>query len=287
MGFLDKLKETVADLGIDIPISDQQNMQIAQNYSQPLAQQTPPQQTSNKDLYNPQLEKLIDLALADGELTEKEKQVLFKKAETMGVDLDEFEMVLDARLYQHNKASNSQPTSASGSIAAPNSSKFGDVKKCPACGAMIQSFTTKCTECGYEFRNIGVNQGIERLFEMLNEVEAQSKEDATSLIGGMAQFYGKSFASAFGGDKTTRRKKSIIQNFPIPTTKEDILDFLSLAVPNAKVSFWSTDDSAKEMAPVWKAKCEQIIMKAKFCMKDDKETLAEVAAYAKQLKIKF
>lgn len=47
-------------------------------------------------MYNEQLEKLIDYALADGELTEKEKQVLFKKAESMGVDLDEFEMVLDA-----------------------------------------------------------------------------------------------------------------------------------------------------------------------------------------------
>ena len=46
-------------------------------------------------MYNEQLEKLIDYALADGELTEKEKQVLFKKAESMGVDLDEFEMVLD------------------------------------------------------------------------------------------------------------------------------------------------------------------------------------------------
>ena len=31
-------------------------------------------------MYNEQLEKLIDYALADGELTEKEKQVLFKKA---------------------------------------------------------------------------------------------------------------------------------------------------------------------------------------------------------------
>ena len=49
---------------------------------------------------NEQLENLIDAALADGELTEKEKPILFKKAQAMGVDLDEFEMVLDARLYK-------------------------------------------------------------------------------------------------------------------------------------------------------------------------------------------
>lgn len=31
-------------------------------------------------MYNEQIEKLIELALADGELTQKEKDVLFRKA---------------------------------------------------------------------------------------------------------------------------------------------------------------------------------------------------------------
>ena len=51
-------------------------------------------------MYNEQLEKLIEMALMDGELTEKEKQILFKKAESFGVDLDEFEMVLEAKLFE-------------------------------------------------------------------------------------------------------------------------------------------------------------------------------------------
>ena len=53
-------------------------------------------------MYNEKLEELIDAALADGVLTEKEKQVLFKKAQEMGIDLDEFEMVLDSRLVKIN-----------------------------------------------------------------------------------------------------------------------------------------------------------------------------------------
>lgn len=53
--------------------------------------------------YDEQLEKLIDLALADGELTEKERNILFKRAEALGVDLDEFEMVLDNRLNEIQK----------------------------------------------------------------------------------------------------------------------------------------------------------------------------------------
>ena len=50
-------------------------------------------------LYDSQLEKLIDLALMDGVLTDKERQILIKKATQLGIDPDEFEMVLDARLY--------------------------------------------------------------------------------------------------------------------------------------------------------------------------------------------
>ena len=38
-------------------------------------------------MYNEQLEKLVEMALMDGELTEKEKQVLFKKAEGMVLTL--------------------------------------------------------------------------------------------------------------------------------------------------------------------------------------------------------
>ena len=55
-------------------------------------------------MYNEQIENLIQLALADGELTEKGKQILFKKAEAVGIDLDEFEMVLDAKLFEKQQS---------------------------------------------------------------------------------------------------------------------------------------------------------------------------------------
>jgi hypothetical protein len=77
-------------------------------------------------MYNEELEKLIEMALMDGELTEKEKQILFKKAEKFGVDLDQFEMVLDAKLYEKTKSVNQEKQETS----APKSDKFGDVKKC-------------------------------------------------------------------------------------------------------------------------------------------------------------
>ena len=45
-------------------------------------------------MYSEELENLIEAALADGELTEKEKQILFKKAQGYGIDLDEFVRII-------------------------------------------------------------------------------------------------------------------------------------------------------------------------------------------------
>ncbi len=236
-------------------------------------------------MYNENLEKLMEMALMDGELTEKEKQVLFKKAEAMGVDLDEFEMVLEAKLFE--KQQSMQQTTQT--TAAPKSDKFGEVKKCPACGAMVQSFQTKCSDCGHEFKNIGANVSIGKLFEMLNACENERKDQDMSVGSAL----GAMFAEALGGgDKIMEKKKSIISGFPIPNTKDDILEFLSTAIPNAKKKgnmFTKGNEENKshnDLAPTWKSKCEQIIMKAKFSMKEDKKTLEEIMAYANELGIK-
>lgn len=73
-------------------------------------------------MYDENLEALITAALADGVLTDKEKQILFKKAEAMGIDLDEFELVLDGRLAKRKKEMEAQtsqeaePTQKRGAI---------------------------------------------------------------------------------------------------------------------------------------------------------------------------
>jgi hypothetical protein len=241
-------------------------------------------------MYNEQIENLINLALADGELTEKEKQILFKKAEAAGIELDEFEMVLDAKLFEKQQT----VKAAAPSVAAPKSDKFGDVKKCPACGAMIQSFQTKCSDCGHEFSNIEANASIDKLFKMLNDAEDMRKEDSSSSnpLSAMGSMMAKQMTSSFGPGKVDKKKMEIISNFPIPTTKNDILEFLSLAVPKAKQkgNFLTKNNpenkTHNEFVPVWKTKCEQIIMKAKFSMKEDKKGLEEIMQYGNELGIK-
>ena len=250
-------------------------------------------------MYNEQLEKLIEMALMDGELTEKEKQVLFKKAEAMGVDLDEFEMVLDARLFEKQKSMNQN----SQSNAAPKSDKLGDIRKCPACGAIAETFATKCPECGTEFRNIEASQNIVKFFEKLDEVESK-REDSIydtrinkSNIGfGTVLLWlffwyimlpVKLIGFIINKSKPTKwsttdsRKEELILNFPVPASREEIMEFLTLASSkinsNSYFNVFSEETKYKNTwNKIWLKKIEQIHSKAVLAMKDDKKSFEEV-----------
>ncbi len=99
----------------------------------------------------------------------------------------------------------------------------------------------------------------------------------------------------FGRDKHESQKSELIMNFPIPNSKEDLLEFLAMAIPRAKkrMKLWGNNPhemgeltAHDKMVPVWRSKCHQIIMKARFSMKDDRKTLEEIEYYAKELDIK-
>lgn len=146
------------------------------------------------------LEKLIALAITDGVITDKEREILLKKAIEEGLDLDEFEMEFEAKLFERQQELKKQTASQ---ITKPKSNKEGDLKKCPSCGAPVQSFNTKCGDCGHEFRNIESSKSIKDFFILLK-------------------------------DEPLVKHSSIINNFPVPNTKEDIIEFLSLAIGNCR-----------------------------------------------------
>ena len=51
-----------------------------------------------------ELEKLIEIACADGEISEKELAVLHKRAQAEGVDIDELDMILKAKLQKDKES---------------------------------------------------------------------------------------------------------------------------------------------------------------------------------------
>lgn len=100
---------------------------------------------------SPEIEKLIDLSFADGEVTEKERAIILRKAESLGLDKDEVEIILEGRISEQAKKNQN------------TSSKLGVIKKCPHCGAPAKSLIDKCELCGEDFRFNTLNNLHENL----------------------------------------------------------------------------------------------------------------------------
>ena len=169
-------------------------------------------------MYSEKMEQLIKATLADGVLTEKEKLVLFKRAQEEGIDLDELEVVLDARLVEMKKAEMEKAATS-----VPKSTKYGDLRKCPACGEIVNSGIAVCESCGYAFTESHSIASREKLYDTLIKIE--EKFDTTGTGGAPDIFKMK---------KKATLKGSTIANFPIPNTKADLLDFLTYLVVLAK-----------------------------------------------------
>lgn len=118
------------------------------------------------------------------------------------------------------------------------------MKKCPACGAPVSGMTAKCPECGHEFSNVAANTTVRRLMATLNNIDATS--DPANI------------------KNTISRKVQTIRNFPIPNTKEDVIELLSLC--QANMSARGEDSSLRD---AWKTKAEQLITKSEIILKDD------------------
>ena len=55
---------------------------------------------------NADLEKIVDSVLANGELTDRSRELLMKKAEQLGVDLLDFELELESKIAQKKASTN-------------------------------------------------------------------------------------------------------------------------------------------------------------------------------------
>jgi hypothetical protein len=273
-------------------------------------------------MYNEQLEKLIEMALLDGVLTEKEKQVLFKKAESFGVDLDEFEMVLDSKLFEIQKKAKSESSAVPPLEAAPKSDKFGDVRKCPSCASVLQSFQTKCDDCGHEFRNIDAVGSSQKLFDLLQSATlrnskalSENEEQKNKRLELLSQKHNSdgSLVKIFGGKSRAenqdeeredliremnkgrktiekslaKEKANIIKNFPVPNSREDLLELLAMASSNA----YDNDGHVGHEEEVWIQKTDQIYSKVKVSSDKDPELLDQatnmVVSLMKKLPSKY
>lgn len=83
-----------------------------------------------------ELDELIREYLTDGVISARERQVLLKKAASMGLDTDEIDLYIDAqeqKVQQHRT----------------EKIEHRQGMKCPYCGARLPHLSDKCPECGH------------------------------------------------------------------------------------------------------------------------------------------
>lgn len=119
--------------------------------------------------------------------------------------------------------------------------KRGDLHKCPACGSLLSPLAVKCPECGYELSNIEANNTIKKLLSSLQDVVGTDSAAVS-------------------------HKVQIIQNFPVPNTKEDIIEMLTVCRSNI-----TSNAEHPQLRKAWEAKANQIVTKSQILLKGDKD----------------
>ena len=107
-----------------------------------------------KNLIPEELEALIKEYLTDGTLTDKERQVILKKAVAMGLDRDEIDLYLDAQVQKIDQATDAAVRRQKG-------------HQCPHCGAYVSQITDKCPGCGQYI----TPEATKELEEILDKLE--------------------------------------------------------------------------------------------------------------------
>ena len=118
-----------------------------------------------KQLIPEELDELIQEYLTDGVLTDKERQVLLRKAEGMGLDRDEVDLYLDAQVQKIDQQTDAAARKQKG-------------KTCPYCGGSVPQLADKCPHCG-QFITPEASDELKEIIDNLEEalIEFKSGKD--------------------------------------------------------------------------------------------------------------
>ena len=175
-------------------------------------------------MFSKELEDLIQATLEDGVLEDYEKAALVKRATAEGVDLTELEIYINSILQKRKKEHDQAEDAKQEKIDQKKKEAFGRV--CPNCGRQVPPMTLKCI-CGYEFTQQRNVSSVQLLSEKLSNITLTKAEEKEIEEAAPTEQNGK--REGF----IVAKKISIISTFPVPNTKEDIIEFLALSIAGA------------------------------------------------------
>lgn len=165
-------------------------------------------------MFSDELEMLIDAAIADGEISEKERAILHKRAQAEGVDIDEFDMILDSRLHKQNKKTaeeqneNSPSRDPDESIVKKLENKISSIER--NCFRQVESL--KDSELPYNKKNSAGDYSKFRREKQLAIDREEIERD--------------------------NKIKGVIDNLHIPSVKEDVYELLIFLQPKTTEKYW-------------------------------------------------
>lgn len=115
----------------------------------------------------------------------------------------------------------------------------GVIHKCPNCGEILNAFVSKCPTCGYELRGTAVTNAVQELYKNIQVAKS---------------------------DKEVIR---LIKMFPVPNSKEDILEFMVLASSNFDEEEYMAHKGEDNISAAWLSKIEQCHKKASLSLNSE------------------
>lgn len=137
----------------------------------------------------------------------------------------------------------------------------GKIYKCPNCGEVLKSFARNCPACGFELRGTKATSAVREFALKLEAIEARREYEKPKGIFSASQ-------NQMNISKTDEQKINLIQNFSVPNTREDMLEFMILATSNINTKSYDSANSSitkgeKAITDAWNSKIKQVYEKAK------------------------
>ena len=138
------------------------------------------------------------------------------------------------------------------------------ITKCPHCNQPLNGISAVCPLCGYELRAAGASVSITDLSRAIEAIERKRNIVADSKA---------MLASKRSINPTDEKIASLVRNFVVPNTKEDIFEFMLLASGNIDAKLLAGKKGVEGLSEMvvnaWHSKFEQTYQKAKITFGND------------------
>jgi uncharacterized Zn finger protein (UPF0148 family) len=179
-----------------------------------------------KGLFSPELEKLIEITIADGVLTDQEKAVLNEAAQKEGVDIKQLDVYIQYLLYQRKEKEikKAEEIKAEKTIG-------GEVKKCPNCGAPYKLGTLVCV-CGHMFditiQSNAYQKFAEEVQKKISALKNRKDIDENNPLRALGQAMAVLLKdmNGKGGSPEIASIQQFIASYPVPNNRTDLLEFI-------------------------------------------------------------